>query len=377
MTMPLDVVTFERFDTRLKSLWLDIQNHSQATAFQTFEWLSLWHETVGRNSRKITPLMMCVYHGQSPVALFPFGIRNVFGVKVLEFLGGDQVDYNAPLVRSEWMDTKGFSAIWKILLQSLPEHDVLHLVRMPEKIGERTNPMIVVLGSRHESYSYSARLPLSWEEFRERLPKKLLKDNARMIRRLSEKGSLEFKTARSAEDFHEFIETMFDQKRRRYRETGVRDVLADQYVQQFYRSLDRYLSGRFIVSLSVLNLDDETLATTLGVMFKESFSYLVPTYAGGEWPRFSPGRLLLEHLVKTSVSNQLATFDFTVGSEGYKTIWCDQKMSLYRKVEGVSVIGLFFVGWLHLVFWLKTNVHARSVVTKVVRCLRGGMFLRK
>jgi CelD/BcsL family acetyltransferase involved in cellulose biosynthesis len=275
------------------------------------------------------------------------------------------------------MDNKDFNAIWKTLRQSLPEHDVLHLVRMPEKLGERSNPMIAALSSRHESYSYSARLPLSWEEFRERLPKKMLKDNARMIRRLTEKGSLEFKTARSAEDFHEFIEMMFDQKRRRYRQTGVRDVLADQYVQQFYRSLDRYVSGKFIVSLSVLNLDDEILATTLGVVFKESFSYLVPTYAGGDWPKFSPGRLLLEHLVKTSVSNQLATFDFTVGSEGYKTIWCDQKMSLYRKVEGASVIGLSFVVWLNLISWVKINVHTRYVVTTVIRCLRASTFLRK
>ena len=377
MTMNLEVVTFNQFDARLKNLWLDIQNHSHLTAFQTFEWLSLWYETVGRNSLRIKPLIICVYHGQAPVALFPFGIRNVFGVEVLEFLGGDQVDYNAPLVSSEWMDKKNFNAAWNTLLEALPQYDVLNLVRMPEKLGEETNPMIVALSAGHECYSYSARLPLSWEEFRERLPKKMLKDNARMIRRLTEKGSLEFKTARSAEDFHEFIETMFDQKRRRYKETGVRDVLADQYVQQFYRSLDRYLSGKFIVNLSVLNLDDEMLATTLGVVFKESFSYLVPTYAGGDWPRFSPGRLLLEHLVKTSVYNQLATFDFTVGSEGYKTIWCDQKMSLYRKVEGASVIGLFFVVWLNLISWVKTSVHTRYVVTTVIRCLRASTFLRK
>lgn len=373
----LKIEIFQKFDSKLMDVWSSLQDRCEVSVFQTFEWLSLWYETVGRNSLRIKPLVMCVYHDQSPVALFPFGIRNVFGVKVLEFLGGDQVDYNAPLVSSEWMDKKNFNAAWNTLLQALPQYDVLNFPRMPEKLGEETNPMIVALSACHESYSYSACLPLSWEEFRERLPKKMLKDNARMIRRLTEKGSLEFKTARSAEDFHEFIEIMFDQKRRRYRETGARDVLADQYVQQFYRSLDRYFSGKFIVSLSVLNLDDEVLATTLGVVFKDRFSYLVPTYAAGDWPRFSPGRLLLEHLVKTSVSNQLATFDFTVGSEGYKAIWCDQKMSLYRKVEGASVIGLSFVVWLNLISWVKTNVHARYVVTTVIRCLRASSFLRK
>ena len=211
----LKIEIFQKFDSKLMDVWSSLQDRCEVSVFQTFEWLSIWYETVGRNSLRIKPLVMCVYHDQSPVALFPFGIRNVFGVKVLEFLGGDQVDYNAPLVSSEWMVKKNFNAAWNTLLQALPQYDVLNFLRMPEKLGEVTNPMIVALSACHEGYSYSACLPLSWEEFRERLPKKMLKDNARMIRRLTEKGSLEFKTARSAEDFQEFIKTMFDQKRRR------------------------------------------------------------------------------------------------------------------------------------------------------------------
>jgi len=81
--------------------------------------------------------------------------------------------------------------------------------------------------------------------------------------------------------------------------------------------------------------------------------------------------------VKSSVDEHLTCFDFTVGSEAYKTIWCDQQISLYRRVEGRSMIGSVFVIWLGLVEWVKKNQYSRAAVTTVVRLLRGASSARK
>jgi len=368
---------FHEFDERLKSVWLDIQERCELTPFQTYEWLSIWNRTVGMHRLKISPLVFCIYYEQLPVALFPYGIRNVFGLRVLEYLGGDQADYNAPLVCQAWTNQERFEAIWNTLLDELPQYDVSNFTRMPEKVGEHVNPLIAMLAAHHQSYAYSARLTQSWEEFSARLPKKMLKDNSRMMRRLNDLGRVEFKTASSSEEFIELVETMFEQKRRRCRETGVRDIMADGYVRDFYRTLRQCTSGRFVVNLSALKVDDEILATTLGVIFRNNYSYLVPTYIGGDYAKFSPGRLLLEYLVKSSVDEHLTCFDFTVGSEAYKTIWCDQQISLYRRVEGRSMIGSVFVIWLGLVEWVKKNQYSRAAVTTVVRLLRGASSARK
>jgi len=365
--MPLQFHLYHSFDATLEGTWRQLQEDSDHYVFQTYEWLAHWQRTAGQNSHGIEPLVAVVSNSQRPLALFPFGIRKSGSARVLEFLGGGQCDYNAPLILPGIFTTEQFRDLWDKVLDSLPAHDVRYFVRVPQQLGGLRNPFLDIAPSFCEGFAYAAALPDSWGEFRCGLPAKFQKDNARMIRRLSEMGRLEFVVAKTTSEFSDIVETMFTQKERRYKETGARNILADANTRTFYRGLMASVDRDAHIHMSALMLDDEVLATHLGVFHRNRFYYLFPTYAGEAWAKFSPGRLLLEHLVQWAIANRLRVFDFTVGGETYKEIWCDSEMPLYRIVEPLTLRGHIFAQSQALLYWVRTNRRARAMAMKILR----------
>jgi Acetyltransferase (GNAT) domain len=63
--------------------------------------------------------------------------------------------------------------------------------------------------------------------------------------------------------------------------------------------------------------------------------WLMPSYEGGEWARYSPGRLLLEW----GFEHGLREFDLTIGDEPYKSAFCNVSDALYRLIRPRSALG--------------------------------------
>ena len=69
----------------------------------------------------------------------------------------------------------------------------------------------------------------------------------------------------------------------------------------------------------------------------------MPAHEGGEWDKFSPGRLLLEYLIKWSIENRLKIFDFTIGEDQYKKVWCDTETMIYETLEATTTKGKIYI----------------------------------
>jgi CelD/BcsL family acetyltransferase involved in cellulose biosynthesis len=92
---------------------------------------------------------------------------------------------------------------------------------------------------------------------------------------------------------------------------------------------ERFLaSGR--VHISALLVGDQIVAAHWGLVCRDRFYYLMPSYEGGEWMKFSPGRLLMEELIEWCFSQGIAEFDLGVGDEPYKAKLVDTVVPLSR-----------------------------------------------
>lgn len=370
MEADLSIHIYHSFDERLEAIWRRLQGDCDHYVFQSYDWVAYWQHTVGQNSYGIEPTIAVVSDSHRSLALFPLGIRRGSGVRVLEFLGDGQSDYNAPLILSEVLTADQVRVLWTKVLDSLPAHDVRCFMRMPQYFDKLQNSMFpCIVPFFCEGAAYATALPESWDEFRQRLPVKFQKDNARMIRRLSEIGVLEFVVADTDAEFAHIVAATLRQKERRYKETGARNILADINTRTFYQRLGECCGGDVEIHLSALTLNGEILATHLGAVYRERFYYLFPTFVGEPWSKFSPGRLLLEYLVQWAIANRLKIFDFTIGGEAYKGIWCDSEMPLYRMMEPLTIRGQIFVWVQRLIHWVKTNRHARPLAMGMVRLL--------
>ena len=86
----------------------------------------------------------------------------------------------------------------------------------------------------------------------------------------------------------------------------------------------------------------------------------MPAHEADDWVKYSPGRLLLEHLLEWSIQNKLRIFDFTVGGEQYKKIWCDSETPIYETVESITFKGKIYMMFLQIKQTIKRWKHARQ-----------------
>jgi CelD/BcsL family acetyltransferase involved in cellulose biosynthesis len=360
---------YRNFEDELETVWKELEGKCHHYyIFQCYDWLFHWQQTIGCKY-SINPLIITVSHRDTVVALYPFALRRIMGAKILEFMGGEQSDYNAPIIADEYLSIENMLMIWHKVKAALPAHDIKLFLRIPQSIAKVENNLCSIWAMRKVSYAYSSTLPKSLKELKDIIPKKIISDSRRQTKRLSEQGKLFFFVAKTDLEYKRLIRPMLEQKRTRYQQTGVRDILAKQVVQNFYEKIVIKHESTFQIHLSALMLDEKVLATHWGGVHNGRFYYLMPTYAK-QWGKYSPGRLLLEKLMEWSIDNQVGTFDFTIGSEDYKKLYCDQEVGICDYVKLVSHIGMSYFLIHYIVVFLKTNPRIRHALTSAITKLR-------
>ena len=362
--MRIDIYT--EFGPALEQIWRRFEADCDHWVFQCYDWLAHWQRTVGYKLLLIEPTVLVVTDQDKPVALFPFGIRRTAGIRVLEFLGGAQADYNAPLIHPEYLEAGRLGAIWRAAEKNLPQHNVRSFIRLSADLNNSVNPWPAMLGARLTSAAYSASLPQTITAWEERVSARRRADSKRQLKRLSALGQLQFSFAESDAAHCQVTEAMIAQKKDRYRETGVRDIFSAQAIRDFYLNLSGKLGEAGNIHVSALSLNGEILATHWGAIYGDRYYWLMPAYSGGEWKNFSVGRLLLEHTIRWAIENDLKIFDFTMGGEEYKKLWCDRQLLIYDHADYFSTTGMVFIYIQRSIAWLKSNPTSRKLITSAV-----------
>ena len=363
---------FKKFDSELQSLWLDLESRTKPYIFQRYRWLYHWQETIGKESPRTESRIVQLEDSDGAQVILPFGIQLRHGVRLLSFLGGNQNDYNCPVFTSKGEAMFQDPDFWEEIFSKLPDFDLLYINNIPEEIA--TNSMFTCYKENllESNYSYSAELPSSWEEYQKKLTTKIKADSRRSRKRLAEKGELRFEILEpDNEKLSKVLEAFIEQKRNRYQTSGAYDLLAYEAVRGFYSDMPSELGQGAKIQLSALFLDNLVLATHWGVADQLNFYYLMPTFAT-EWKRYSPGRLLLEHLLKWSIEQGFKVFDFTVGGEEYKKEWCNQEMKLLEVLHARTLKGYLYLNALMARRALKRSPMIVNGVRKV-RKLRNGL----
>jgi len=298
-----------------------------AYVFQCRELLSIWLRTIGV-ARGTRPLFVQVSgQNRAPLMLIPLGIENRRGVRVLSFLDSGVCDYNAPVLfpGADQINADAMHGIWRQIESRLPAHDALVLEKIPEHVFELANPLWALAPKTWPVSGHLVTLNFSAEDFlRTRGPNP--PDSRRKRKRLAEIGPLSFRVAEGAEEMRHIYKIMIRQKTRRFMETGGFDNFKRPGWLAFYTALTEELPTH--VQLAAFSVGDAIIATHWGILSGDRFYYLGPAWEGGEWTKFSPGRLLVENLIVWALENGFRTFDLGIGDEPYKLKIRDAELKL-------------------------------------------------
>ena len=358
---------YSDFNSELKKSWNELENNSDCYIFQTFNWQQLWQKKIGEKSLRIKPLILTIYKGTNPLAIFPFGFRKKHGIKIIEFLGGDQNDYNC-IIYNKKLNIKDLKIIWLKVKENLPNHDVLSLLRLTEKLNLKENLFLKLLPSYKTGVSNYALLDDSWDIFKSKISKKKIKENARKIKSLESLGILKFIYNIKKEE-QKIIDKTIKLKSTQYYNTGVRNIFNDTNVRSFYQSL-AYVENDLIQSdISALKFRNEYIATHIGMIYSNRYYYLMPTYSD-EYSYYSPGRILLQNLIEESIHKKIKIFDFMVGEEAYKRKWSDSEFIIFSSVVAKSFKGYLYKMFLETIIFLKNYEISRNIIKRMVTITR-------
>ena len=315
-----DVPTWEK----MKDEWNQLHDQSQTRVpFLRHEFLRHWWDTCGGGEWDKGKLEIVLAHdGDKLVGIAPlfFTIRKD-GRRSLMFLGSFEiVDYLDVIVIPEYLDPFLLQLLAYLTTSEIPEWDEISLYNI---LDESATLESLKKAARQVGWSYEEKelqkapficLTGNWDTYLAGIDKKQRHEIRRKMRRADEaEQPVSVYVTREAEkldaDIHSFLELMaYDEEKKQF--------LTPKMTEQMENTL-RCAFDTGCLHLAFLEIGGVKAAAYM------SFDYLhrLWVYNSGLNPAFnaySPGWVLLGHLLKWANENQYSEFDFLRGDEEYK-----------------------------------------------------------
>jgi CelD/BcsL family acetyltransferase involved in cellulose biosynthesis len=327
----------------LEREWREFERSAACTPFQTYDWLSTWQRCVGEKAG-VTPAIIAARQHGKLLFILPLAVRHKGRMRQLTFLGHTLCDYNAPLLAPDFSahvsDTQ-FKALWKAalaLLQRQCRYDLLLLDKMPEKVGQQSNPMRLLETSLHPSGAHAMALAENWEQFYSAKRSSATRRRDRTKRKkLAELGDLRFITAEAPDEISKTMNALIEQKSRWFQRMGIPNFFEIPGQKEFFHSIATM--ARPFVHVSQLSVGPNCAAANLGLLFQGCYYHVLASYDDGPTLRFGPGAAHLHDLMRFAIERGCKSFDFTIGDEAYKLDWADFHLELHDHVSGDGLLG--------------------------------------
>ena len=363
-----NIKIFSEFSEELMSSWKEVEQKSDISVFQTFDINKYWY-SIFRNHNELKLQVAVIYKEEESIAIFPFIVRNTRFSKILEFIGSRQFDYKIPLIKNEYNTYLNLINIWQLITLNIDHYDVIFFQSLPEKLSsKKPNLFLNLFNSRVYMTSYALSLPEKIEDKNKIIPKKIIADSKRQIKRLENLGTLEFNTIKSDMEYLEAIDVLIKYKQDQYRDTGATDIFSNQKIKKFYVSSKNNSLVDLEIKLSVLQLDNKIIAAHWGLTYKNVFYYLIPSY-DKSMRIYSPGRLLMNNLIEESINRKFEIFDLTIGAEEYKQKYLTMENNIHYVLKLVSYKAIIFYIYTDTLMRIKSSKMLKSFIRRLKKII--------
>ena len=338
------ITLYESFEAA-EPVWRAFEARAAGTAFQSFDWLSIWYRHVGRELG-VEPAIAVVTRAGEPLMLAPLGIERRFGLRRLVWLGGRLADYKGPLLAPDFearLDG-GFAALWRRIRRALPRHDLVMLDSQPVSLGTPSapaaNPFAALSSSPAPDAAYVFDLPSSFDEFSQRYRAETRRIDRAKFRKLEAAGEVTFRFAETAEERVAMAEDILARKAAQLAAQGISSIFGEEDYLAAWRDLAALPEERKLLEVAELRLDGTFLSGSVAHVWRGRSTLMVHTYDPDMLPKLSPGRLHLLKLLQSSIERGIATYDLSVGYAAYKESFCDTPMEMRNTIAGTSLAGM-------------------------------------
>lgn len=321
-------------------LWRDLYMESEATLFQTYDWIINWWQSTLEHELKetISPYIVQIKDLEETISLIPMYIqvRKIKGVKfkVLKPMGTGPSDYIVPIIsRSKQPDTL-LTVFMETIMNDQSSWDWLEWGQLPE--GSALDCFLVKgivpkLSTIREITDICPFLEIhkSMEEISHKFDELHLKQILSKERKLNKKGTVKYVKVTQREDIIPTLNKLLEFHCKRWENTTTPSIYEQLDQRNTIFRIAESLWVNDLLHLSYLSVNQETIAVSFSMLEGNKFYYYLAAF-NQEYKKFSPSALLLYNLIVQANAEGCTIFDFLRGDEGYKYLWGTKERSNIR-----------------------------------------------
>jgi CelD/BcsL family acetyltransferase involved in cellulose biosynthesis len=289
---------------------------------QSRAWISAW-ATEG-DADLIAAVLSA--NGRPQIALVLEVVRSG-PFRVARFPGGRHANGNFPLVAARAdVQQPALDAMFSAFSRSRPDIDLVALERLAASIDGVANPLLALPHAPSPNVALAVDLDGGFEALLSRASgKRKRKKHRSQTRKFEAAGGFRLITAVTAQECDRLLSGFFEMKRDRFARMGIADVFADQDVKDFFRGL---FVGALGQDRPDFVLDALEVGGTLRAVTGSSRcgSRLICEFGAireDDLAHASPGDFLFFENIQRACRDGFTVYDFSVGDEPYKRLWCD------------------------------------------------------
>jgi CelD/BcsL family acetyltransferase involved in cellulose biosynthesis len=174
--------------------------------------------------------------------------------------------------------------------------------------------------SRTLERSPHIEITTDWETYEGRLSGSFRSELRRRLRRLEEKGEVVFEIADGSKQLAELLDEGFAVEGSGWKDARGTAIASSPATRRFYTDIATQAAASDSLRLAFLRLGGAAVAFQLNLEHRGVWYYL----KGGFDPavaRYSPGQLLMRHVIRHAFAAGLTSYEFLGGDERYKLSW--------------------------------------------------------
>lgn len=315
-------VTVAPFDAAALEFYAEFCREAVFAPHQCPLWLQAWGQETGAE-------MLAITVGRAPQPQFVLVVEIVRqGIfRVARFPGGRHANGNFPATARTLAGAPAAADGMAAALRSArPDVDLVSLERLEPLEDGIANPLLRLATGTSPNVALSVDLAGGFEALLERRSgKRKRKKHRSQVRKYEEAGGYRLIRAQTSDEVDALLSAFFAMRQERFRRIGARDTFAEPEVRAFLHGLYREAldtpSPRFV--LDGLEVGGQIHAVAGGNVLGARMTCDFTAMDEGDIASASPGEFLFFELIRKACEDGLAVFDFSVGDEPYKRLWCD------------------------------------------------------
>lgn len=350
----ISVITTDDDFTSLQPTWQAIESaDSEATPFNTFQWLSLWWKFYQSPEMEMHVVQFALNGevvGIAPMYLINNVRYSFLKQRELRWMGSGadtSPDYLNVVCLSEHRTAViECFATYLIRCEDAARIRLSDIANPSELYAQLQKTLSSQKGQVHSSVTntiFISQLPDTWDEYRLALSRKRRKAINHRRNRLDQAGEWSLDICDSDEQRHAAVEALEELHRQRWVSKGAPGgFLSDGYIN-FHRSVIESFTKTDQLWLVTLSLNSEII----GVLYLFNWRGTLMFFQSGFSPdheALSPGHVMLTYVMGEAIERGIKNIDLLKGDYPYKTVYAKEVREtsdiIYDRAGIVGVIDL-------------------------------------